>query len=202
MSNTENRGQIGIGTLIVFMAMILVAAIAAGVLINTVGSLEQQASQTAQETIRYVSHLAEPQTIQAESPTSSNKIDTLNVTHTLVPGARSIDLRNSTWTIQAGDNTATVGYDDISAAASSADGFHNVTDIQQNGTLEDQSSTIMVEFNLDDATTSSDDNLAGLRSVAQDEEIQITVNSPSGGQIHISDRTPKFIKNEESSYLL
>lgn len=50
----HRRGQSGIGTLIILIAMILVATIAAGVFFDTIGSLQSEAGQTSEESASQV----------------------------------------------------------------------------------------------------------------------------------------------------
>ena len=91
----EERGQVGIGTLIVFIAMVLVAAIAAGVLINTAGFLQTQAEATGEESTSQVSERLQ---VVSQSGTISDDIggedgiDELEFVVSMAPGADNIDL--------------------------------------------------------------------------------------------------------------
>ncbi len=114
--NEEERGQVGIGTLIVFIAMVLVAAIAAGVLINTAGFLQTQAEATGEESTSQVVDRIQVQSatgivtegtfddettfqavdgdgnVDADQDPDESVISQVSLTVTSAPGAGDIDL--------------------------------------------------------------------------------------------------------------
>jgi len=95
--DTEERGQVGIGTLIVFIAMVLVAAIAAGVLINTAGFLQTKSQETGEQSGAQVTDR-----LQLNSITSDDiggdpaKVQTVDAIASRAPGAGAISLTEVT----------------------------------------------------------------------------------------------------------
>jgi flagellin-like protein len=97
ITDTEDRGQVGIGTLIVFIAMVLVAAIAAGVLINTAGFLQTQAEATGEESTDLVSERVNVNSeVGVVGDSAAGTLDEIRLSVTGAPGAGQIDLSETT----------------------------------------------------------------------------------------------------------
>lgn len=102
----NDHGQVGIGTLIIFIAMVLVAAIAAAVLIQTSGVLQQKATSTGTEAIQEVSGNVIVETITGtrDSSTATN-LTQYDITVKVSAGAGNIDLGEMIITVQDKDST-------------------------------------------------------------------------------------------------
>ncbi|WP_311171109.1 archaellin/type IV pilin N-terminal domain-containing protein [Halobellus ordinarius] len=93
-NSDSNRGQVGIGTLIVFIAMVLVAAIAAGVLVNTAGFLQATAEEAGQESVDKVTNRVEVVN-QHGTVGPGNKIANITFTVRLAAGSSAVDMNQT-----------------------------------------------------------------------------------------------------------
>src|SRR5438874_13721594 len=89
----NDRAEVGVGTLIVFIAMVLVAAVAAAVLINTTGTVQQRAQSTGKEATQEVSSNIKVFNVYgARDNTTSGEIKHLQIHVGLASGATSMDM--------------------------------------------------------------------------------------------------------------
>jgi flagellin-like protein len=109
-SNDTERGQVGIGTLIIFIAMVLVAAVAAGVLINTAGLLESTASDTSADSQAQVSNQIAVVSAVGHVNDEAN-VTELEFTVMKSAGSGDISLQNATIHYQSESAAETLSYD-------------------------------------------------------------------------------------------
>jgi len=189
ITDENERGQVGIGTLIVFIAMVLVAAIAAGVLINTAGLLQSQAQATGEESTAQVSNSLQVQTVTGQTAAEDDsELDSVAVTVGLAPGSDAIDLEQVEITVTG----SAVG----SAVTESGVGFFEPGDTGSSITqLVDRGDSAAFD------ATELGDNGDLDEAFEPGESTQITITTADGAQTTTVINVPNIL-DEGASYTL
>ena len=116
--NRKNVGAIGIGAMIVFIAMVLVAGIAASVLIQTSSRLESQAMATGEQTTAEVA--TGIAVANVEGHVSSGSIDKLAISVRPRAGSKDIDLSTVVLELSNSTTKCVLTYDSTQFASTPA----------------------------------------------------------------------------------
>ena len=172
-SDNSERGQVGIGTLIVFIAMVLVAAIAAGVLINTAGFLQSQAEDTGQESTDQVANHLDIATITGQAD------------------AEGEELQDIEMTVSAGAGSDPISLDDVEVLFTDGDGapvegdLTEVSDVEEDTLIESDES---VTFQFDDGDV----------SISEGDDGQFVFTTADGSQVEEFVSAPDPLDDEET----
>jgi flagellin FlaA/flagellin FlaB len=192
--DTNDRGQVGIGTLIVFIALVLVAAIAAGVLINTAGFLQQKSQQTGEESSQKVTNRLN--VVSSTGTVDSNdQVETINLTVKKAPGASDINLNNTTINYIGPDGTETLIYNG-SFADDSSEAVYDAYTIKD----ADGSSPVLnsPDDRFDVGIYLGQSSGGSLGVLDEGESVTLRLVTQSGGTTGVELRVPQSLSGENA----
>ncbi|MDQ2073726.1 archaellin/type IV pilin N-terminal domain-containing protein [Haloarcula sp. NS06] len=195
---SEDRGQVGIGTLIVFIAMVLVAAIAAGVLINTAGFLQNSAQATGQQSSDSTTNRIQVVGMTGDHFTSNSEVGVVDIVVRRAPGASNVDLDKTTiqWIGPSGS------YYQLAAggADGNPDGRFAVSTVQDNDgsqpVLNDVEDRFRITLDL-----GADNSVSAVpfgEELPEGETATLRITSPAGGMTTEEVVVPKTLSGESS----
>jgi flagellin-like protein len=115
-TSDATRGAVGIGTLIIFIAFVLVAAIAAVTVVDTADILQSTAQQTGSEATSQVSNQIVVNSVSG-NVTGAETIDEVSINIMASAGADDIDMSQATIEFIGTNGQAVLTYDDLGPAA-------------------------------------------------------------------------------------
>jgi len=137
----EDQAMVGIGTLIIFIAMVLIAAVASSVLITTSETLQSRAKTVGTQTIREVSAGVSIESITGYTNAAKTKITYLALTVRPRAGSKDIDLSLCTLSVLYDNLTIVVLNESLieEVNTDNASVFHTPIDPGWNHTIMDNS---------------------------------------------------------------
>jgi flagellin FlaB len=192
---TDDRGQVGIGTLIVFIAMVLVAAIAAGVLVNTAGFLQATAEDAGQESVDKVTNRIEVVN-QHGVVGADDDIEELNLTIRLAAGSSAVDMNSTSIKYLSDDEVTT-----LTNSTDQSTGQDKFALFKVEGTDDDESFGVLnsgedryvVNINTSEIEDSNDQ--VGLST---GDKVQLDITSQTGGTTQVILTMPQQLAGQEA----
>jgi flagellin FlaB len=177
----NTRAQVGIGTLIIFIAMVLVAAVAAAVLIQTSGTLQQKAQSTGKQATQEVSSNLMVKTIEGvrakdDATTMSSTIDLLKLKVGLNVGSSPVDVNQVVVSITDGttaNNLVYAGNEKSYADAGNNNGAMDYFGSTAAGNL----ATLLMNESTDPSTFNNSDHYYTVEKI-RDEDSSFSQSNP------------------------
>ena len=101
----DKRAEMGVGTMIIFIAMVLVAAVAASVLISTANSVREQAQNTGEQAIQNVASGFITYDVVGDVSATYDRLDSVDIYVRLAAGSPSINMDNVVISVTDGGDT-------------------------------------------------------------------------------------------------
>ncbi|MFW6176377.1 MAG: hypothetical protein ACOC40_01620 [Thermoplasmatota archaeon] len=194
--SSDIKAATGVSSLMLLIATILISAIVAGVLIDTVTRLQQQSEKTGQEALWEVSSGLKTVSVTGDrkensdpaNPTSSN-IQVVEVTTGLQAGSRAIDLDNLLVTIENGNTSVELTHNASGTDASDADDSTFVTETLRDPDGEMSSENVMSQGTLVKIIISVDEDAVDME-MGPSSQVNIKLIPKHGHSTRISLTTP------------
>ena len=185
----DKKAEMGIGTLIIFIAMILVAAIAAGVLVTTASSLQNRALLTGSRSRTQVSTRVLPLSLYGEDGSDAT-IDQLFFDLKLAPGSDMIKFDETLITNNLNNASVSLSYNQTIEKCNESvlnDGQGYYVEYLIGGNSEgylERGDVARICFN-------------SARSISEDEEVNVRVVLKVGNPTDLDTVTPQIMTHEK-----
>jgi archaeal flagellin FlaB len=197
----SRKGMMGVGALIIFIAMVLVAAVAAAVLVSTSSTLQQRSFLTGSQAEQGVSTGVEAISVMATDGSVGSDLENFEVVVRLAPGSGQINLNSTVILFDTAANGMSLDYNgtaDSSDSGGAIDTSHyNTFYVKKGPDYQDgyvsRGDIVKMKFKCYDCTSGESGG------IEENQKVRLKVVPQAGSSTIIEFTTPDVITDKRVS---